>query len=379
MAAKKHALLGASSAARWLHCPPSVRLTEKIEDQASVYAAEGSLAHEIAESQLRRYADTGDLKGWAMPDKLKDNRLYYPGMVEDVASYVEYVIKAFESAGPGAVLEIETRLNYSDYVPEGFGTGDALIIGGGTLEIVDLKFGKGVPVDAEKNPQIMLYGLGGLLAYDFIYDVENVKMTIIQPRLDHVTSYTMTAPDLYDWAAQTVQPIAALAYAGEGERATGEWCRWCKIKATCAKRAAELLKAADLMEQQELSDDQISAVLSLADDLKGWLSDVEGYALSSALKGETIPGWKVVEGRSNRKIKDTEELAYALLEEYSESEIYKPTELKSLTDLEKIVGKKTMAERYGEYIYNPEGKPTLVPETDKRPTYSLVENQFDFE
>lgn len=379
MAAKKHALLGASSAARWLHCPPSVRLTEKIEDQASVYAAEGSLAHEIAESQLRWYADTGDLTGWEVPDKLKDNHLYYPGMVEDVAPYVEYVIKAYESAGPGAVLEIETRLNYSDYVPEGFGTGDALIIGGGTLEIVDLKFGKGVPVDAEKNPQIMLYGLGGLLAYDFIYDVENVKMTIIQPRLDHVTSYTMTAPDLYDWAAQTVQPIAALAYAGEGERATGEWCRWCKIKATCAKRAAELLKAADLMEQQELSDDQISAVLSLADDLKGWLSDVEGYALSSALKGETIPGWKVVEGRSNRKIKDADELADALLEEYSESEIYKPAELKSLTDLEKLVGKKTMAERYGEYIYKPEGKPTLVPETDKRPAYSLVENQFDFE
>lgn len=379
MPATKHALLGASSAARWLHCPPSVRLTEKIEDQASVYAAEGSLAHEIAESQLRWFVDNGDLMGWEVPDKLKSNDLYYPGMVEDVAPYVGYVIKAFESAGPGAVLEIETRLNYSDYVPEGFGTGDALIIGGGTLEIVDLKFGKGVPVDAEKNPQIMLYGLGGLLAYDFIYDVENVKMTIIQPRLDHVTSYTMTASDLYDWAAQTVQPIAALAYAGEGERATGDWCRWCKIKATCAKRAAELLKAADLMEQQELSDDQISAVLSLADDLKGWLSDVEGYALSSALKGETIPGWKVVEGRSNRKIKDTEELADALLEEYSESDIYKPTELKSLTDLEKLVGKKTMAERYGEYIYKPEGKPTLVPETDKRPAYSLVENQFDFE
>lgn len=379
MPATKHALLGASSAARWLHCPPSVRLTEKIEDQASVYAAEGSLAHEIAESHLRWYDNNGALEGWVIPDKLKDNDLYYPGMVEDVAPYVEYVIKAYESAGPGAVLEIETRLNYSDYVPEGFGTGDALIIGGGTLEIVDLKFGKGVPVDAEKNPQIMLYGLGGLLAYDFIYDVENVKMTIIQPRLDHVTSYTMTAPDLYDWAAQTVQPIAALAYAGEGERTTGDWCRWCKIKATCAKRAAELLKAANLMEQEELSDDQISAVLSLADDLKGWLSDLESEALRMALKGEQIPGWKVVEGRSNRKIKDAEELASALLEDYSESDIYKPTELKSLTDLEKLVGKKTMAERYGEYIYKPEGKPTLVPETDKRPAYSLVENQFGFE
>lgn len=379
MPATKHALLGASSAARWLHCPPSVRLTEKIEDQASVYAAEGSLAHEIAESQLRWYDDNGDLTGWEVPDKLKNNDLYYPGMVEDVAPYVDYVIKAYESSGPEAFLDIETRLNYSDYVPEGFGTGDALIIGGGTLEIVDLKFGKGVPVDAEKNPQIMLYGLGGLLAYDFIYDVDTVKMTILQPRLDHVTSYTMTASDLYDWAAHTVQPIAALAYAGEGERATGDWCRWCKIKATCSKRAAELLKAADLMAQEELSDDQISAVLSLADDIKGWLSDLESYALSSALKGETIPGWKVVEGRSNRKIKDADELAEALLEEYSESDIFKPTELKSLTELEKIVGKKTMGERYGEYIYKPEGKPTLVPETDKRPTYSLVENQFDFE
>ena len=152
MPATKHALLGASSAARWLHCPPSVRLTEKIEDQASVYAAEGSLAHEIAESQLRWYDNNGALEGWVIPDKLKDNDLYYPGMIEDVAPYVEYVIKSFESAGTGAVLDIETRLNYSDYVPEGFGTGDALIIGGGTLEIVDLKFGKGVPVDAEKKP-----------------------------------------------------------------------------------------------------------------------------------------------------------------------------------------------------------------------------------
>lgn len=370
-----HALLSASSAARWLNCPRSVRLTEHIPDEgSSVYAAEGTLAHAVAESMLGHFKAHSSLKGWK-PDKFHGVELWYDGMAGDVMPYVEYVIQASE----GATLDLETRLDFSAYVPGGFGTGDAVICADGVLEIVDLKFGKGVPVDADHNPQLMLYGLGAYLAYDYIFDIHTVRMTIVQPRLDHITTFEMPAEDLLEWAENTVKPIAQMAYNGDGTIKAGDWCRWCKIKATCKTRAETLKAITDKRHKEELSDADISEILAARDSIKRWLTDIEDAVKERLNAGGKLDGWKLVEGRSNRKINDPEQLAACLMEYYPAELIYRPQELKTLTDLEKLVGKKNFADEFGDFIYKPEGKPTLVPESDKRPALHSAEAEFEFE
>lgn len=379
----KHALLSASSASRWLNCPKSVRLTEDIPDgESSSFAAEGTLAHAIAEDYLREYA-TGKgrtVEDYVVPEKFKGNPLFYDGMYQDVTPYLEYVVSTFEGKSRVATLDIEARLDFSKYVPSGFGTGDAVIIDNGTLEICDLKFGKGVLVEAENNPQIMLYGLGALHAYDYIFDIRNVKMTIVQPRLDHVASFVLSADELREWGNNTVSPIAKLAYNGQGDQKAGEWCRWCKIKATCKARAEKQGQTVAMMAEAELTDDQICQILTASAEIKAWLSDIESHTVQRLSDGETLPGWKLVEGRSNRKIKEPEALAEKLLNCGVEAaRIYKPQELQSLTALEKAVGKARFNELCGEFVYKPRGKVTLVPESDKRPALGSVENDFTFE
>lgn len=379
----KHALLSASSASRWLNCPKSVRLTEDIPDgESSSFAAEGTLAHAIAEDYLREYA-TGKgrtVEDYVVPEKFKGNPLFYDGMYQDVTPYLEYVVSTFEGKSRVATLDVEARLDFSKYVPSGFGTGDAVIIDNGTLEICDLKFGKGVLVEAENNPQIMLYGLGALHAYDYIFDVKNVKMTIVQPRLDHVASFVLSADELRDWGNNTVSPIAKLAYNGQGDQKAGEWCRWCKIKATCKARAEKQGQTVAMMAEAELTDDQICQILTASAEIKAWLSDIESHTVQRLSDGETLPGWKLVEGRSNRKIKEPEALAEKLLNcGVDAARIYKPQELQSLTALEKAVGKARFNELCGEFVYKPQGKATLVPESDKRPALGSVENDFNFE
>lgn len=379
----KHALLSASSASRWLNCPKSVRLTEDIPDgESSSFAAEGTLAHAIAEDYLREYA-TGKgrtVEDYVVPERFKGNPLFYDGMYQDVTPYLEYVVSTFEGKSRVATLDIEARLDFSKYVPSGFGTGDAVIIDNGTLEICDLKFGKGVLVEAENNPQIMLYGLGALHAYDYIFDIRNVKMTIVQPRLDHVASFVLSADELRDWGNNTVSPIAKLAYNGQGDQKAGDWCRWCKIKATCKARAEKQGQTVAMMAEAELTDDQICQILTASAEIKAWLSDIESHTVQRLSDGETLPGWKLVEGRSNRKIKEPEALAEKLLNcGVDASRIYKPQELQSLTALEKAVGKARFNELCGEFVYKPQGKATLVPESDKRPALGSVENDFNFE
>lgn len=379
----KHALLSASSASRWLNCPKSVRLTEDIPDgESSSFAAEGTLAHAIAEDYLREYA-TGKgrtVEDYVVPEKFKGNPLFYDGMYQDVTPYLEYVVSTFEGKSRVATLDIEARLDFSKYVPSGFGTGDAVIIDNGTLEICDLKFGKGVLVEAENNPQIMLYGLGALHAYDYIFDIRNVKMTIVQPRLDHVASFVLSADELRDWGNNTVSPIAKLAYNGQGDQKAGDWCRWCKIKATCKARAEKQGQTVAMMAEAELTDDQICQILTASAEIKAWLSDIESHTVQRLSDGETLPGWKLVEGRSNRKIKEPEALAEKLLNcGVDAARIYKPQELQSLTALEKAVGKARFNELCGEFVYKPQGKATLVPESDKRPALGSVENDFNFE
>lgn len=376
----RHALLSASSAARWLNCPRSVRLTEDLPELGtSPYAAEGTLAHAIAETLLRGYLQDGNVENIQRHTDWSQSDYWYEGMIEDVMPYVEYVITAYETHGEAASLDLETRLDFSAYVPHGFGTGDAVIACDDVLEIVDLKFGKGVLVDADHNPQLMLYGLGALLAYDYIYDISTVRMTIVQPRLDHVTTFEMKATDLLDWAENTVKPIAKLAYEGKGGQNPGAWCRWCKLKATCKVRAESLLYFTDKRKNAVLSDAELSAILAQKDDIKRWLSDVEETVMERFARGEKLAGWKLVEGRSNRKIREPEKLAACLMEYYPSSEIYRPRELKTLTDLEKLVGKKRFAEEFGIFVEKPPGKPTLVPESDKRPALNSPEAEFEFE
>lgn len=380
-----HAKLSASSANRWLHCPKSVVLTEGLPDKTSDFAREGTLAHSIAETALKNYKTYGkdDLSVqtcWADPEKFDRNPHFYLGIYDDVQPYVDYVIDKFESHGDEAVLEIERRVDFSEWVPHGFGTADALIISDGTLEVIDLKFGKGVMVDATENPQMMLYGLGAYYANEYIYDIEKVQMTIVQPRLDHISTYEMSVEDLLEWAGVVVKPVAQLAYKGEGFQQAGDWCRWCKLKETCRVRANTMLDAASLRERASLTDEELDYILAHSKEIQQWLNDVERGALERVTGGKPIKGWKLVEGRSNRKITDEGKLIVAMTQAgWGEDEIFKPKELQTLTNLEKLVGKKRFAEEFGDMVYKPEGKATLVPESDKRPELGRAENEFDFE
>lgn len=378
-----HALLSASSAARWLQCPESVRLTERLPDSDSIYAAEGTLAHELAEYLLVKY-----FIHRKRPETVKaikrftDNPLFYPGMVDDVLPYVNHVIETYHQLmrTHKPMVTLEERLDYSPWVRQGFGTGDAVLACEGRVEVIDLKFGKGVMVDAFRNPQLMLYGLGAYYAYDWLYDIKTVNMTIVQPRLDHISSYEMTIEDLLDWANHTVKPIAALAYEGQGGQKAGSWCRWCKIKATCKVRAAANLEPYQNMSDKELNSSEIAEILTLADDMAAWVKEVQEYALTSLLEGAVIPGWKVVEGRSNRKIIKPEALAESLLKNgYKEDAIYKPLELNTLTNLERLIGKKRFMEDYGNYVEKPKGKPTLAPEFDQRPAFNSADADFTYD
>lgn len=377
-----HAKLSASSAYRWLHCPKSVVLTEGLPDKTSEFAREGTLAHSIAEKALADYKAYGKNAVFppALSERVLNNPHYYEGMTNDVLPYVDYVIDTFESHGEGAVLEVERRVDFSEWVPHGFGTADALIISDGTLEVIDLKFGKGVMVDATENPQMMLYGLGAYYANEYIYDVEKVQMTIVQPRLDHISTFELSVSDLLEWANSTVKPIAHFAYMGEGFQQAGDWCRWCKIKETCRVRANTMLDMTSLREKASLTDDELDFILSHSKEIQQWLNDVERGALERVTSGKPIKGWKLVEGRSNRKISDEGKLVVAMVQAgWGEDEIFKPKELQTLTNLEKLVGKKRFAEEFGDLVYKPEGKATLVPESDKRPELGTAENEFEFE
>jgi len=378
----KHALLSASSAERWLNCTPSARLNEKIPDTTSPYAAEGTLAHSIGELQLelalklitkRKY--NAELK------KLQEHELYYAGMLDEVEDYTNYVLETYHEAvnkTKDAVIFLEERLDYSDFVPEGFGTGDCIIIADGEMEIIDLKFGKGVEVSAVDNPQLKLYALGAYNKYGFIYGIEKITMTIAQVRLNNISSWTISAVMLEDWA-ESIKEKADLAFQGKGELVPGKWCTFCKVRHTCRARAESNLKAYQAYNQDPnlLGIEEVAKILGQADEIAAWVKELKDYALEEALKGTRFPGWKLVEGRSNRKIDDEEALAERLLAEgYTEDKIYKPKTLEGITNLEKVVGKKKFATLSEGLISKPPGKPTLVIEDDKRPELDSAENDF---
>lgn len=382
-----HALLGASSAHRWLVCPPLARLEEKIKDRGSSFAEEGTAAHELAELQLLKRLKLLTAKAVNSRLKLfKETNSYYDQSMEDYVSLycdlVEERVNQYENAS----VELEQRVDFTKWVPEGFGTSDVVVLSDKTIEIIDLKYGKGVPVDAYLNPQLMLYALGAVDKYDIIYEFETVRMTIIQPRLDNISTFEIEKEELLYWADNYVAPRAVQAWEGTGEwKITDDVVKFSKVRAQLRPRAEKNFQLVDKYELKEaplLTNEEIAEILERAPEIKKWLEHVETYALQKARdEGEEFPGWKVVAGRSNRKVSDVEGLLMVLeAEGFEDEDILKPQELKAIGQLEKVVGKKKFAELASEFIIKPEGKPVLVAETDKRPALNSVENALsDFE
>ena len=379
----KHALLSASSAERWMNCTPSARLTEKYEDTTSPYAAEGTLAHSLSELMLSYQLKFETKKAYNASLKvLQQHEMYYEGMMEEVEDYTGYVLEQYNAAlakTKDAVILLEERLDYSTYVPEGFGTGDCIIIGDGEMEIIDLKFGKGIEVSPIDNSQLKLYALGAYEKYGFVYGIEKLTMTIAQVRLNNISSWTITAAMLEEWVENELKEKAKEAFEGKGQTVPGKWCGFCKVKSTCRERAESNLQFYDSFNNDSrlLSNSEIALILGQADDIEKWAKDTQTYALDEALKGTKFAGWKLVEGRSNRKIEDETALATVLMGQgYEEIKIYKPKALEGITNLEKVVGKKKFTELAGTFVIKPQGRPTLVVESDKRTELDSVEGDF---
>ena len=368
---KGHALLSASGAHRWLNCTPSARLEREFDDNSGEAAAEGTAAHALSEHKLRR----------ALKLRSKKPVSKYDSDEMDIHTdgYVEFVQEVIEQAKQNCIdpkVLIEQRLDFSRYVRDGFGTGDCVLIADGTLHVVDYKHGQGVLVEAEGNPQMMLYALGALELFDDLYDINTVTMTIFQPRRDNVSTCTMSKEELLQWAETVLKPAAELAAKGEGEYKAGDHCRFCKIKATCRKRAEYNLELAqyDFAVPSTLRDEEIEAVLERADELVNWAGDVKEYALQQALSGKQWDGWKLVEGRSNRRYVSEEAVA-AKVEEAG----FDPYEKKLLgiTAMTKQLGKKRFEELLSNLVEKPQGKPVLVPESDKRPAMHTAADDFN--
>ena len=368
----KHAVLSASSSERWLNCPPSARLCEGYEDKGSDYAAEGTDAHTLCEYRLKQAL------GIPTEDPIENLGWYNEEMEECAAGYAAYVVELLETAKQTCsdpVVMIEQRVDFSRWVQEGFGTADCILIADGVLNIVDYKHGKGVEVSAEGNTQLSLYSLGALEIFDGIYDIDRVCVHIFQPRKSNVVSSMMDKTELYEWADTELTEKAQLAYEGQGSFSCGEWCRFCKAKAECRERAEANLALAryEFQSPALLDDEEIADILGKVDALTAWASDVKEYALQQAISGKEWTGWKLVEGRSNRKY--TSEAAVATAVEGAGFDPYERKVL-GVTAMQKMLGKTRFEELLAPYIEKPQGKPTLVPESDKRPAMNTAKNDF---
>lgn len=401
-----HAVLGASSAHRWLACTPSARLCEKLSSrfgsESSPYAAEGTKAHALAEMKVRlayykadgmtavkhsrlspeqqkAYLGINEFRFKALRNELGD---IPKDMEQATDSYCDIVMEKYLSAkeaDPGAQLYLEQRLDYSAWVPSGFGTGDCIIVSDSLLEVCDYKHGKGIPVDAVGNPQLRLYGLGAMAKFGKLYDFQSVRMTIIQPRLESVSEEMLTCEDLTGWAAEEVVEKAKQAWTGSGEFVPGEHCRFCAAKAVCSARVAQAMKMFQygLESPGMIPDEQIPAILGMLDDAEAWIKDIRAYAENQALHGQVWPGWKLVRGKKpNRQWSDPEEVKAQLLRAGYPADQFEETKLKPAGEMEKALGKKAFQALVGGLVSQGEGKLTLVPADDKRVEFASADADF---
>ncbi|MCI1963270.1 MAG: DUF2800 domain-containing protein [Ancrocorticia sp.] len=369
----QHALLSASSAHRWLHCPPSALAVDGVADASSDAALQGTAAHALAEYKLLRF-----LKRRAKRPTSEWIDEEMEGHTDDYVQFVaQHLASAREHCSDPQVY-VEQRLDYSHLAPGGFGTGDCVIVAEPTLQVIDLKYGMGVEVSPVENPQLMLYGLGALAAFDALYDIREVSLSIFQPRRANIETWSISTQDLIAWGENTVKPIADLAARGEGEYAAGPWCQFCRIAPTCRARAESNLVLAkhEFAPPAELSVSEVAEVLAKIPELKAWASDVEAWALSKAQAGTQIPGFKVVAGPSIRRYTDEAAVAEAA-KKAGYSDIW-DKRLIGITAMERQMGKRAFTETLGDLVIKPEGKPTLVPESDKRPALHRVSAATDF-
>lgn len=368
----KHAYLSASSSGRWLNCPPSAKLCAEVEDKGSFYSAQGTDAHTLCQYLLEKAL------GRQCCDPTEDLSWYDAEMQEAAEGYRDFVMEQVEAAKQycsDPLVCVEQTLDFSKWVEHGFGTGDCVIVADDLLHIIDFKYGLGVLVSATENPQLKCYALGAVDTFGNLYDIRRIKLSIYQPRRGNVDTYEMTKEHLMKWADEVLAPTAKLAYEGLGDFKAGEHCKFCKVKATCRKRAEYSMELAkyDFAEPATLGTDEIAEILPRAETLVSWADDVKAYALQQALSGEHYPGYKLVEGRSVRKYADEAAVARKV-----EDAGYEPYEKKLLgiTAMQKQLGKKKFEELLSGLVIKPEGKPVLVPDTDKRPEYNPAANDF---
>ena len=367
-----HARLSASASHRWMACPPSARLCAQEDDRTSEYAIQGSCAHELGQFLVEQAL------GRECRDPTEDLTYYNAEMQEAAEAYRDFVMEQVNAAKAlckEPLVCVEQTLDYSKWVQHGYGTGDCVIVADGMLHVIDLKFGIGILVEADHNSQLMCYALGALDTFGCLYDFDRVRLSIFQPRRDNVDTWETSKAELLRWAEEVLAPVARLAYKGEGEFKAGDHCQFCKVKATCRNRADYAMELAkfDFTDPPTLDEDEIAGILPRIDTLVSWAEDVKAWALQQALSGVTYPGWKLVEGRSNRKYSDEAAVAAVVTKAG-----FDPFEKKLLgiTAMTRQLGKKCFDELLSGLIVKPQGKPVLAPETDKRPDFNTAAEDF---
>lgn len=373
----QHALLSASSAHRWLHCTGSPLLEKDFPDSTSVYAQEGTLAHELCELKLKKYTTVMPKGTYTRAhNKITKSELWQNEMESTSETYLEYVKGIMLACKIAPAVLIEKRVDFSRYVPEGFGTADCLILAGDTLHVIDYKHGKGVVVDADHNPQMMLYALGAIDELSLLYRFKSIHMVIVQPRVNNTSEFTMTADELTEWGETVVKPKAEAVMSGSGEFEAGDWCRFCRAKRQCKTRyESNDSLYPELSERHDprlITLDELGEYLKRGRDMAAWLEDMKEYALSESLAGAEVPGWKAVEGRGSRAFTDTDEAVDTLIKNGIDESVLYERRVLTLAQMEKAVGKKAFGEIVGNLVVKNPGKPTLVEESDKR---SRITNQ----
>lgn len=373
----KHALLSPSAAHRWLNCTPAARLEATLPYKSSIYADEGTLAHSVCELTAKKYFTPMKTAAFNREmKKLKENKLWNDEMIQTADTYVGHLKEKAISFKTAPYIVFETKVEMNDYVPEAFGRCDCIMFGDNTLVITDYKHGKGVPVSAKENPQLMLYALGALNRYQMLFDIDSVQICVDQPRLNHYETWECTKKVLLDWG-ESIKPVAQQAYEGTGEYNPGSWCRFCRANGVCTAQTKNQITAfddfKDAIEQGNtdlLTPAQIADALAKGAVLVNWYEALQKAAPEKILEGTPIPGYKVVEGRSTRSWTNQDEALTALQAAGIERAIIYDSIPKSLAQLEKVIGATKFAELVGKYIFKPSGKPTLTTEDDKRPAFN---------